>query len=544
MTSGLLGLVLHGLFFLVNLADARRQLDVHGLVVGGHSVQNDKNQVHSVRGDAKVQAVHDRAEVHAVDAVLNVSEYSHTATVFFVGIAFIFLLAVMSLVYHAQRGIEMERTTSAVPAAPTTDPCLAYDDLPAGDKAGLALRSASGSFVARELRGDSSSTFGDSCMNIITGGLGTGILCLPWATAGASLVPAILTIAGVLILNFWTINILVKVAESRKVFDLGGLLGQLPGRMASAMQIGCNVIIWACMFLCLVGYFVTIVDCGYKALHLNPSSEPQFKYITLVIAATCILPLCYLDQKRLAFTSTLGVLADIYLFVVVGDDVVKVLSNAVGARVAQAPCVFQLGPGSAAMVSTMMQCAVIQMCVLPMYANLKDRSPQKFSHVLGASFSALFLIFSGFAVAGYIAYGWEVDSNVLKNISSGVLGTIAQGLMIVAMAAVYPIMLLPMVAPLKDTSVEKFESIITFLIVLCSAAIACLNLSLGLLNVINGSIQIGMFVGLVPCVVGYCLSDEKCWQMMLLAIGCILMSIVGFNFTDNYVPKSCALLGW
>lgn len=534
--------LLYGYFFLYHMADGRRHRDLYDPVVGVHPWE-DEAQFHSVKYKATVHVGNDTAggalnkiaKAHLADPVLSVPKYSNSATLFVVGIAVMCLMSVLSLVYHAQQGLRMEKMASAS-ATPAVQ-CISFASLSVGAKAGLALRQVSASFVTRESRVEKSSTFVETCMNIITCGLGSGILCLPWATAGATLLPAILTIFFVLLLNFWTVNILVEVGESRKVFDLGGLLGQLPGVMASAMQIGANIIIWASMFLCLVGYFVTIVDCVYRALHLNPSSQPQFKYVTLVIAATGILPLCYLDQKRLAFMSTLGVIANIYLFVVVADDVVRVLSETVGGFCP--PCVFQLGPGSASMVSTVMQCAVTQMCVLPMYANLKDRSPQKFSHVIGASFSALFLIFSGFAVAGYIAYGGEVESNVLKDISSGALGTVGQGLMIIAMAAVYPIMLLPMVAPLQDTSAEQFVPGIILLVVLSSAGVACLNLSLGRLNVINGSISMAMFAGLIPGVVGFCLSDEKLWKMTLLATSCLLMAIVGLNFTDNYVPTSC-----
>merc|ERR1712176_840316 len=99
----------------------------------------------------------------------------------------------------------------------------------------------------------------------------------------------------------------------------------------------------------------------------------------------------------------------------------------------------------------MMQCVIIQMCVLPMYKELETRSPKRFSHVIGVSFSGLFLLFVAFAVAGSLAYGPTVHSNVLKDLPHSGWGILAQACMVLAIAAVYPIMLMPMVAPLKSS---------------------------------------------------------------------------------------------
>merc|ERR1719171_1425105 len=66
-------------------------------------------------------------------------------------------------------------------------------------------------------------------------------------------------------------------------------------------------------------------------------------------------------------------------------------------------CLFNVGRGNVAMFSAMMQAVIIQMCVLPMYAELEDRTPKRFSGTLNLSFSILFLIFSAFAIIGHFA---------------------------------------------------------------------------------------------------------------------------------------------
>merc|ERR1711868_248264 len=60
-----------------------------------------------------------------------------------------------------------------------------------------------------------------------------------------------------------------------------------------------------------------------------------------------------------------------------------------------------------------MQSVVMQMCVLPMYLELKDRTPEKFRDVTRVSFVVLMFLFSSFAVFGYEAFGQETQSNVL-----------------------------------------------------------------------------------------------------------------------------------
>ena len=81
------------------------------------------------------------------------------------------------------------------------------------------------------------------CANLITATLGCGILSLPWATAGASLLPAVLLTLLVLAVNAGTNMILVHSAEQHGIFDLGGLLGRLPahGRLVKALL---EVTIW------------------------------------------------------------------------------------------------------------------------------------------------------------------------------------------------------------------------------------------------------------------------------------------------------------
>jgi amino acid permease len=206
-------------------------------------------------------------------------------------------------------------------------------------------------------------------------------------------------------------------------------------------------------------------------------------------------------------------------------------------------CYFGLSVGSIAMVSAMMQVIVIQMCVLPMYAELKDRTPAKFNRIVVISFSALFMMCSLFAVVGYLAFGANVSSNVLLNLPDTHWGHASRASAALAVMAVYPIVMMPMLAPLKSSELaRKLGSVCpigaTLFIVAASAAAALYVTDLGFVNVINGALSCGAFVAVSPSLVGlYLLGDRSAaWNAMmyLLVIVGAVFSVLGLIMTDNY----------
>lgn len=377
------------------------------------------------------------------------------------------------------------------------------------------------------------------CVNLITGGLGSGILSLPWSTAGATLVPALVIIALVLAANAWTIRILVSAAERYQTFDLGGLLAQLPGaRRAAALQAVCNVTVWLSMYLCLVGYLVVIGDSATRALGEGRAD----RHVVVSVLSLLVLPLCFLKQDKLAFTSVLTVAVNVYIFILLG---VLVGQNA---GELEKPCFFNVGRGTIAMVTAMMQSVIIQMCVLPMYEELENRTPEKFNRIIVVAFSALFILFSLFSVAGQTLYGLGVASNILKNLPQNAGGLVAQCGAVVAMAGVFPIMLMPMVAPVRSSRFAHAVKPVTLAIFLAALGAALLCDDLGYLNVVNGALQVGVFVGLIPTLVGTVLLGMPRAGLAIFAAVCFVVSLLGFVFTSNYAhdnaPENCVWHGF
>lgn len=377
-------------------------------------------------------------------------------------------------------------------------------------------------------------------INLVAGGLGAGIFSLPWSTAGASLIPSLLTIAGVLMLNGWTMMILVQAAESKKAFDLGGLLKNLPGRLGPVMEVLCNLLVWASGFMCLISYFIIIADSVVPFAGHTMLSD---RHVVIGLTAFVILPITFLNQRNMSWTSSLVVLVNVYIFLLLGR-----LYNADPAPADV--CILGFSTGSIAMVSAMMQAVIIQMCILPMYQQLEDRSPHKFKGIVINAFSALFAIFGGFSAIAYLTFGPEVRGNVLLNLPHDRWGNLARIASSVSVMGVFPLVLMPMIAPIKNypgfnSSANLRESATTvarLLIIAMVMAAAYMIRDLGVMNVFNGAFCVGGMVGLVPSMVGLYLLEGKpsvWWNLAMYALMsvCFVMSVLGLVYTDNYASE-------
>jgi len=385
-------------------------------------------------------------------------------------------------------------------------------------------------------------TSSELVVNLITCGLGTGVFTLPWSTAGSSVVPAVAIIGFVLCLNAWTISIIVQAGERHQVFNLGSLLGCIPGKLGRVSEVAVNAFMWFSTYLCLIGYIIVIVDSLHSVMPFHSRST------LAALAATAVTPLCFLDQKRLAFTSTLAVAATANVFIVICSQFVHI--EFAGTR--PPSCLMGLSTGSIAMFSAMMQTVVIQMCILPMYEELQDRSPQKFNRILAVSFSALFILCSAFAVVGYLAFGETVSSNVLNNLPATRWGHLTRLSAAIAVLAVYPIIMSPMIAPLRNPKVggPLAVAVATVGVVFATMVAATFLDDLGFVNVVNGSLSCGAFVALAPSLVGLYLlgpaSLVREWRLAMYALIVFgsMSSVLGAAMTDNYTQALHAACRW
>ncbi|CAK9007392.1 Sodium-coupled neutral amino acid transporter 2 (Amino acid transporter A2) (Solute carrier family 38 member 2) (System A amino acid transporter 2) (System A transporter 1) (System N amino acid transporter 2) [Durusdinium trenchii] len=381
-------------------------------------------------------------------------------------------------------------------------------------------------------------------LNLIVGGLGTGMLSLPWAMAGASIVVGSLIIVLVVAVNLWTIMILVYAADRYGVYDLGALLGKLPGKLGPGMQMFVNMMVWVVLFGSLLSYIIGICDSAQPFIR---GTFLEQRWAIAGLASLIVLPLCFLDQKYLSFSSGAAILVNLYLMGLVGMEFVDKIEKD---ELPEGICEFGLAKGSVTMVSTMMQSVIIQMCVLPMYKELENRSPAKFARILIVAFSTLAVLFIFLSVAGYAAFGPQVESNLLLSLPRNTAMNIVQAGMIIVLAAVYPVMMIAMIAPVKNLPLERFGSgqgairkkslavaAMTVFFVVASFLTALKVNELGLVNVVDGALCIGVFTALAPGLVGLMLlgRQSRTWRlaMALLLCGGAIATGLGFVFTKN-----------
>jgi len=393
-----------------------------------------------------------------------------------------------------------------------------------------------------------------TALNLVVGGLGTGIFSLPWSLAGSSTLAGCATILGVIGLNIWTIMILVVAAERHQVFDLGSLLGKLPGRLGKGMQAVFNFFVIVSTFLCLMGYIITIHDCAAPFLE---GTVVGSRLPIVAMGGLLVLPICFLDQKYLSFTSLVAVIVNLYI---IGVVIQKFIATNIDDALPTGSCMLGFGKGNVSMMSAMMQCVIIQMCVLPMYRELENRTPARFRVSLTTAFVLLAILYCIFSVFGYMVFGPTVKSNALQSFETNVISQVAWIGTIFVVAAVYPILLLCILAPIHSLDDSVFGTgdvtskrrlviaVATVVIVVASVFGALLVTSLGFINVINGAMSVGIFTTLGPGLVGLYLVGRrnKKWQitMVVLIVVGFLMSIIGFAVTDNYyedLEKSCLM---
>jgi len=277
-----------------------------------------------------------------------------------------------------------------------------------------------------------------------------------------------------------------------------------------------------------------------------------------------------MDLQFLSWTSSpLSVAVNCYLF---GLLCTSLTSSGVSP---DGPCLIaKVTPpprGVFAFLSLISVSVIIQMCILPMYKELEDRSPRRFRRALGTSFSILAVLYSAFATIAYLRFGPAVPDNVLNDLGGGGWDEAARIGMSVVVLCVYPIMVKPMVAPVEGLLAARSSgsegggeggegqigrrcgalAVKAAAVVIVGSVMVCAFFvhDLGLMSVIGGTVSVGGFVALSPGLVGLYLSDHKhglCWRvaMHILIWGGLALSVLGIFYSQNYADELGEKCAW
>jgi len=110
--------------------------------------------------------------------------------------------------------------------------------------------------------------------------------------------------------------------------------------------------------------------------------------------------------------------------------------------------------------------------------------------------------------------------------------------MIGAVLGVYPIMIAPMVAPVRSAKGNGLANWATLAIVLGAMGVGFFVRDLGIMNVLNGAISVAGFVAVAPGLVGFYLLGKSRWAMALLILTGLLLGALGLVLTGNYVENA------
>jgi len=319
-----------------------------------------------------------------------------------------------------------------------------------------------------------------------------------------------------------------------------------------------------------VGYFIVVEDAvTYVVPDDTSPAFLDYRSTWGGAIALILVPLCFLDMKYLSFTSTLSVLVNIYIF-----GYLLYQFQQFNWEPQDSSCLLGLTSGTFTFFSVLMFSIIIQMCVLPMYQQLEDRTPAKFQSCVVVAFVFLFVFTMMFGACAYMIFGTSTLSNILKNFPRNFPADVARVGMCLVVLGVFPIMLSPMVAPIRTWELEKasrqpfhyrkledtqpgsemmhsvgsfrepttkpsrmWSTLMTLVVVFASMGVSFFISDLGLMNVINGAISVTMFVAFCPTMVGLHLGSPPSNLRRVLLYGLFIfglgMSAAGFVFTDN-----------
>lgn len=286
---------------------------------------------------------------------------------------------------------------------------------------------------------------GETCVNLINLCLGVGILSMPWSFAGASIVGGLSIIAGGTLWCAATNVMMVSLAEETQEFNTARMLRQFP--YGHILEPFANFMLLCTNLLCLVGYLVVFSENLEKVAeeaHVASSLWGHSWSRPLLVGLGCliILPLSFLDQSHLAWTSRVSVIANWYIcFALVGEAVASKPSQV---------CVAGLGVGDLTMLAVVMMAASVQQCVLSLYSEMQNRTIKRFATIQLIAAALVIILLSVVSVAGYIRSGPRVASNMLLELPSDGVGFMAQVSILPVVIGVYPLLLYPLTDVVKD----------------------------------------------------------------------------------------------
>ncbi|KAL3845991.1 hypothetical protein ACJIZ3_003394 [Penstemon smallii] len=259
--------------------------------------------------------------------------------------------------------------------------------------------------------------------NLTTSIIGAGIMALPATMKVLGLVLGLIMIFILGILSEISVELLVRFSVQCKATSYGEVVQAALGRTARVLSEICIIINNAGV---LVVYLIIIGDVMSGSLrHIGVFDQwlghgfwDHRKIVILIVLVLFLAPLCTLDKiESLSLTSAASVALAV-LFVIVAFTIAFI--KLVEGKIESPRMAPDFGSKKAILdllvvIPIMSNAYVCHFNVQPIYNELEGRSPNKMYRVGRITTIICVLVYASTAIAGYLLFGKDTESDVLTN---------------------------------------------------------------------------------------------------------------------------------
>lgn len=259
--------------------------------------------------------------------------------------------------------------------------------------------------------------------NLTTSIIGAGIMALPATMKVLGLFVGVILILFMGILSEISVELLVRFAVQCKATSYGEVVQAALGRTARTLSEICIIVNNAGV---LVVYLIIIGDVMSGSLrHMGVLDQwwgngfwDHRKIVILIVLVLFLAPLCTLDKiDSLSMTSAASVALAIVFVVVV---FIVALIKLVEGKIEPPRMTPDFGSKKAILdllvvIPIMSNAYVCHFNVQPIYNELEERSPSKMYRVGRITTAICVAVYASTAVAGYLLFGKDTESDVLTN---------------------------------------------------------------------------------------------------------------------------------
>lgn len=259
--------------------------------------------------------------------------------------------------------------------------------------------------------------------NLATSVIGAGIMALPATMKVLGLIVGVILIFLMGILSEISVELLVRFAVQSKSNSYGEVVQQALGKPARILSEICIIVNNAGV---LVVYLIIIGDVMSGSLrHIGVFDQwlgngfwDHRKLVILIVMVLFLAPLCVLDKIDSLSTTSAASVALAVVFVIVAFFVAFI--KLVEGKIEAPRLTPDFGSKKAILdllvvIPIMSNAYVCHFNVQPIYNELEEPSPKKMNKVGRLTTVLCVMIYTSTAIAGYLLFGNDTESDVLTN---------------------------------------------------------------------------------------------------------------------------------